>query len=476
MDDLVRNLPDIIKAAASSNLGIVALMLILLAGLSYGFFRKSKEGWRFAALVLMFIGCMSFGYAAFRSALQLNIPAQNTNLSAITDSWIAAAEATKAAKTIAPEDQLPTPLLSARNAFEVSWKQASLSDRKTLDAEKTSKALSYLNRLYRTTENDSSLKPNAMFWADEAIRHFEETQNRRFLTEAILDKAAIYLEVAQLSNNDKQQFESVAKDGAAIMIKAYQTANESQRSSVLRITSRFYYNLARPKSFRLSDDWDNNYILLSYEKARAAYELAPTETKNANQLARTTIKASKNPPQDTDKEWVKKLREAQQILKAAWKLNQPELVGLDQRLSPLNVLGVSTIETVAREWNSLTRAEKALRAVGYVSELEADALSPLREAVVLLQNSELRQSYGFDLYYDIARAQAVKVAIISTISTLRAKKEFSELKKNFLAAKEYAKLSQLEAAANDIAKENTFGLLTNEYRAELRKLLSVDAN
>ncbi|MCB1898541.1 hypothetical protein [Cognatazoarcus halotolerans] len=473
MQEILKNLPDIIKAAASSNLGIVALMLIVLAGLSYGFFRRSKEVWRFAALALVFTGCLSFGYAVFRSAQEIPAPQQHTGLSSSMEKWITEAEIARSAKTISPEAQLPTQLLDARNKFELSWKQASLIERKAQDTEKVSKALSYLNRIYRTTENDSSLKPNAVFWADEAIHHFGEIQNKRFLTEAILDKAAIYLDVAQLGHNDKQQFESVARDGDAIMVKAYQIASEDQRPSVLRISSRFYYNLARPKSFRLSDDWDNNYLLLSYEKAKAAYEMAPMDSKNANQLARTVIKASKNPPQDSDREWTRRLRDSQQKLKAAWSANQSGLVGLDQRLSPLNVLGVSTLETVAREWRDLSSSEKSSKASGYISEIEADALSPLREATALLQNSELRKSYGFDLYYDISRAQALKTAILRTLSADRAKKEFDDLKKNLLTAKENAKTSQLEAAAKDIDREITFTFLASNYRTELRQLLSV---
>ena len=475
MQEIMKNLPDIIKAAASSNLGIVALMLIVLAGLSYGFFRRSNEVWRFSALVLVCDGCLSFGYAVCRSAPEIHSPTLNTDLSSSMEKWIAEAEIARSAKTISPGAQLPTQLLDAKNKFELSWKQSPLVERKALDIEKASKALSYLNRLYRTTENDSPLKPNAIFWADEAIRYFEEIQNKRFLTEAILDKAAIYLDVAQLGHNDKQQFESVARDGDAIMVKAYQIASEDQRPSVLRITSRFYYNLARPKSFRLSDDWDNNYLLLAYEKAKAAYEMAPMDSKNANQLARTVIKASKNPPQDSDKEWTARLRDSQQKLKAVWTANQSGLVGLDQRLSPLNVLGVSTLETVAREWQDLSATEKSSKASKYVSEIDADALSPLREATALLQNSELRKSYGFDLYYDISRAQALKTAIIKTLSADRAKKEFADLKKNLLIAKENAKTSQLEAAAKDIDREITFTFLSNNYRTELHQLISVGA-
>lgn len=473
MQEILKNLPDIIKAAASSNLGIIALMLIVLSGLAYGFFRKSSEAWRFSALIILFAGCMSFGYAVFRSSQGISRPQDEIGLSKSIESWITENEVARTAKTISPGSTLPASLVDARNHFESAWKQASLAERKAQDAEKVSKALSYTNRLYRVIEYDSSIQQNANYWADEYIHYFEETQNRKYLTEALLDKAAIYLDIAQLGHNDKLQFETMAKNGDAVMTKAYQTASEEQRPSVLRLSSRFYYNLARPKSFRLSENWDNNYLLLAYQKAKAAYELAPTDSKNANQLARTAIKASKNQPQDSDKEWTKILRDSQQKLKAAWLTNQSNLVGIDQRLSPLNVLGVSTLETVAREWSELTPADRKSEALRYVSELDADAISPLREATALLQNSELRKSYGFDLYYDIARAQALKTAILRASSTMRADKEFEELKGNLLSAKENAKTSQLEAAVQDVTKEITFTFLTPKERDVLLHLLSV---
>ncbi len=473
MQEIIKNIPDIIKAAASSNLGIIALMLILLSGLAYGFFRKSTETWRFSSLIILFAGCISFGYATFRSSQDIPTLPINIGLSKGIEIWMAEAENARTAKTLSPGTILPASLVDARNHFESAWKQASLAERKALDTEKVSKALSYLNRLYRVTENDSSTQPNANYWADEAIHYFEEIQNRKYLTEALLDKAAIYLDIAQLGHNDKLQFETMARNGDVVMTKAYQTASEEQRPSVLRISSRFYYNLARPKSFRLSENWDNNYLLLSFQKAKEAYDLAPTDSKNANQLARTVIKTSKNQPQDSEKEWTRLLRDSQQKLKVAWLANQSSLVALDQRLSPLHVLGVSTLETVAREWSELPDSERKSSALRYIAELDADAISPLREATALLQNSELRKSYGFDLYYDIGHAQSLKTAILRTLSTKRADKEFQELIGNLLSAKENAKTSQLEAAVQDITREITFAFLTKKERDALLDLLSV---
>src|SRR5262249_19722030 len=154
-----------IRAAASSNLGIVALMVILFSGLAYGFFRRSKEIWRFSALSLFFVGCMSFGYAVFKSATEIAVAPLKTELLQLTDYWIAEAEQARAAETFFSGRQPPTSLLDARNRFEGAWKQASLAEHKLLNAEKASKALSYLNRLYRVIEAGSSTQPNANFWA-----------------------------------------------------------------------------------------------------------------------------------------------------------------------------------------------------------------------------------------------------------------------------------------------------------------------
>jgi hypothetical protein len=394
-------------------------------------------------------------------------------LSKCIELWITEAEFARSTNTLSAGNLPPTSLVEARNKFESAWRQAALAERKFQDPEKTFKALSYLNRLYRIVEHDSSSQQNANFWADESIRFFEEIQNKKYLTEALLDKAAIYLDIAQLGHNDKPQFDAMANNGSAVMAKAYQTASEEQRPSVLRITSRFYYSLARPKSFRLSENWDNNYLLLSYQKAKLAYELAPTDSKNANQLARTVIKSSKNPPQDSDNEWTMLLRDSQQKLRKAWIANQSTLVGLDQRLSPLNVLGVATLEAVAREWSSQTQSTRMSKAASYIAEIDSDAIAPLREAAALLQNSALRKSYGFDLYYDVARAQALKTAVMRTFSVQRADKEFQELRANLLIAKENAKTSQLEAAVKDLATEITFTMLTQEERNSLLDTLSI---
>lgn len=67
MSGLFSALPDIIKNASSSPLGILALMLLIVAGLAYVFFRKSGERVR-AAIFLSFVaGAVLIAVAALGS-------------------------------------------------------------------------------------------------------------------------------------------------------------------------------------------------------------------------------------------------------------------------------------------------------------------------------------------------------------------------------------------------------------------------
>ena len=67
MAELVQHLPAIIEQAASSPLGIFALMIITLSVLGFFFFRTSSERTRVAMFIVMFIGVVTFGIATFRT-------------------------------------------------------------------------------------------------------------------------------------------------------------------------------------------------------------------------------------------------------------------------------------------------------------------------------------------------------------------------------------------------------------------------
>lgn len=67
MDTLAEKLPEIIGAAAQSNLGILALLSIVLSVLAYFFFAKASEKARVGVFVLLFFGVVGFGAAMFQT-------------------------------------------------------------------------------------------------------------------------------------------------------------------------------------------------------------------------------------------------------------------------------------------------------------------------------------------------------------------------------------------------------------------------
>lgn len=68
MDQLFKSLPDIIKAAAQSQLGILALLVVALAILAYVFFAAAAVRVRVGIFVLLFAGVIAFGMAMFRAS------------------------------------------------------------------------------------------------------------------------------------------------------------------------------------------------------------------------------------------------------------------------------------------------------------------------------------------------------------------------------------------------------------------------
>jgi hypothetical protein len=68
MKDLVTGLPDILRAAATSGLGMLGLLIVIVAIIGYTFFRGAPYGYRLAVFLLFFAGAASFAAALFRVA------------------------------------------------------------------------------------------------------------------------------------------------------------------------------------------------------------------------------------------------------------------------------------------------------------------------------------------------------------------------------------------------------------------------
>lgn len=59
------DVPKVIQAAASSNLGVLSLLVLVLAFLAWRFFRRSDDRVKFAAFGMLFLGAIGFGTSIF---------------------------------------------------------------------------------------------------------------------------------------------------------------------------------------------------------------------------------------------------------------------------------------------------------------------------------------------------------------------------------------------------------------------------
>lgn len=78
MENLIDKLPEIIREAAQSNLGILALLLIVLSALAYLFFIRSSEKIKVGIFVLLFFGACGFVFTIFRAVLTSEEPRTGT--------------------------------------------------------------------------------------------------------------------------------------------------------------------------------------------------------------------------------------------------------------------------------------------------------------------------------------------------------------------------------------------------------------
>jgi hypothetical protein len=74
MDKLAESLPGIISAAAQSNLGILALLIVALSILAFFFFAKASEKVKVGIFVMLFLGVLAFGTAMLRVSHDDPIP------------------------------------------------------------------------------------------------------------------------------------------------------------------------------------------------------------------------------------------------------------------------------------------------------------------------------------------------------------------------------------------------------------------
>lgn len=339
--------------------------------------------------------------------------------------------------------------------------------RNTIPPDVVYRALSQNARLYRMAEVQSETKPNANHWIEQCLVHFEQRQDTRFVTECLLEQAALFLELSQIEHTDAEKFRRIAQDGDRVMARAAALANDTQRSEVYRIWSRFYYNLARPRDGLLSSNWSNNYLNLAYNKAKAAHELGANDIRNVTQLSRATQKYAANPPQDEDPHWTFELREVQKSMLLAFQARDGTLNTPRARIPPLNILGVLTMDVVRREWK-----EEKISAIKAIEELKDVAIARQREAWALVEHTEWAKEYRFDLNYDLARIQSVMLQIFEK-ERLGAEAVIAELVENFTRATDGASHKQIKAALVSVDKDPSIAGLSEPNRVRVRTIFTI---
>ena len=75
--DMLKTVPDIIKAAAASNLAILALLILVVAVLAYTVLRKATPAAQFGVFVMTFAGVGLFGYRALQLQREEAVGTQN---------------------------------------------------------------------------------------------------------------------------------------------------------------------------------------------------------------------------------------------------------------------------------------------------------------------------------------------------------------------------------------------------------------
>jgi hypothetical protein len=383
--------------------------------------------------------------------------------------WVTVAQKAREASVIAPSRPLPNEVSSTRAAFEKAWQESSLAEKRATDASLLYKAISMAAKTHRVEEGYSESKSTTFYWSDVAIAYFEEISDDQLLAESLLDKAAVYLELSQLEHTDREKFRKLAEEGDQIMARAYTVCSGEQKSEALRIWSRFYYNLARPESGDLSDTWDNNYLFLSYDKMQKAFELKP-DLKNVTQWARIVQRTAANPPQDKKSEWTKTLRSAQRDLYREWQTQKDKVSKPEDRIPPLDILAVITMDAVKREWMESSTDARPQEAGRFLSELDEVALPVAREAIGLLKTTPLAKEYHFDLYYDLGRIHATAYMILQEVTPEKAPDAVEAIITNMTTAWNGATTNQAQAALHALDRDPVLTMLPKAIKEQLTKI------
>jgi pimeloyl-ACP methyl ester carboxylesterase len=385
--------------------------------------------------------------------------------------WVETAEHARKNGTIHPSSPLPNDLVQARSAFEEWWQNTGLATRRKLQPDLAYKALSYNSRLYRMFERQDELKPGSSYWSEQCLFYFEQTQIADKITECLLDRAALFLELSQIEHTNTDNFRRIAESGDLVMNRAISLASDAQKPDAYRMASRFYYNLARPRDGMLSLRWDNNYLALAVKRAKQAYELDSANLLNITQMSRAVQRMAANPPQDGQANWTEDLRHVQKLMAAAYRARIGSLRTPEALIPPANILAVMTMDLALRDWRASPKA--GANAEQGLALLKVDALPVQTDAWALVRATEWAKDYTFDLNYDLARIRSAAVQLLDADSNPQADGMFDDAIVDLKTAASAATATQLRAAFVSVDAEPSFAGLSEPRRARLKEIVSI---
>jgi hypothetical protein len=288
----------------------------------------------------------------------------------------------------------------------------------------------------------------------------------------MLEKAAIFLQVSQLNHTDRNRFDQLSRDGDKLLQDCMGVADDDQRVDVLRYWSRFYYNLARPTTGRLSDRWDDRFLQLADQRIDEALVLQPDALKNLNQKARVTQRRARATLSAPSEYWASQLWSVQQRFAAAWSKVDGSINRGEDRLSPLNVLAMVTLDAVAYSIVVSDDSGKSRLAPDWLKAIDGTGLPAQLNAWGLVRNTELSRSYGFDTVYDLARLYALRGIVTGLLNTGRQNEDIDLAAQYLREARTVATVLQLDSAKDSLSGDPVFQGLPDFARAKFDRALS----
>jgi hypothetical protein len=386
--------------------------------------------------------------------------------------WVTVAEAARSKATIHASRPLPTEVVKTRTAFEEWWRNSGLSTRRKNAPDTVFKALSYNSRVYRMYELLDDLKPNANYWSEECLTHFEQIQHAKYITECLIDRAALYLELSQIQHTQPEKFNLVAEKGDSVMTRAAAIAADDQKPEIYRIASRFYYNLARPGTGILTETWSNNYLFLAVDSSQKAYNLDPKNIKNVTQLSRSVQRMAANEPQSADFAWTTRLRDTQGLMAKTFDAEKEKLRTPHSYIPPANILAVMTMDLARRTWEASQKTSvDAASAIALLTEI---AIPTQVRAWALVKGTEWTKDYTFDLNYDLGRMRCAMVRIMDERGDGRADADFNLAVADMVGSTASLSVTQLRGAYMSIESDPTLRGLRADCREKLRAIFRVN--